>query len=181
MRVDAFSLPSCGRKVCCRFFFRLTIWLSRATVLAAILAVGLLAEDSAPVDHVAEHQGCTVRVHTDGLRNSKGLVGTLLFASAVGWPEDVTKAFRHDASAIGRDDRQATITFAGVPPGDYGVVALHHENRDMKLDRNLFGWPKEGFGFANNPRVGLAPPAFKDAILHATCPVTSTDIHVMYK
>ena len=68
-----------------------------------------------------------------------------------------------------------------VLAGDYGVVALHDENKNMKLDRNLFGYPKEGFGFANNPHIGLGPPPFRAAVLPVRCPSTDAQIHIIYK
>ena len=66
-------------------------------------------------------------------------------------------------------------------PGDYGVVAIHDENKNQKLDRNFAGIPKEGFGFANNPRVRFSAPPFSAAIVHVTCPVTETNIRIIYK
>jgi len=122
-----------------------------------------------------------LRVRVDGLRNATGVIGVLLFRSTAGWPEDVTKSVRHEAAPIADGAREATVTFSGLAANDYGVVALHDENRNMKLDRNLFGIPKEGFGFANNPHVGLGPPAFGLARLHVACPVTETEIHIIYK
>jgi uncharacterized protein (DUF2141 family) len=77
--------------------------------------------------------------------------------------------------------RQATAVWENLPPGDYGVAAIHDENSNAKLDRNFFGIPKEGFGFANNPHVGLGPPAFRLAVMHVHCPVTETTIHLQYK
>jgi uncharacterized protein (DUF2141 family) len=124
---------------------------------------------------------CALRVQVDGLRNAQGVVGILLFRSPDGWPEDVTKSVRHEASPIADGQRQATILIDRVAPGDYGIVALHDENENMKLDRNIFGFPKEGFGFANNPHVGLRPPAFQAAVLHVMCPETETEIHIVYK
>jgi uncharacterized protein (DUF2141 family) len=45
----------------------------------------------------------------------------------------------------------------------------------------MFGIPKEGFGFANNPHVALSAPAFKVALVHVLCPATETAIHLQYK
>ncbi len=126
-------------------------------------------------------QGCTLRIHVDGLRNSVGVVGTAIFTSAQGWPEDMSKAFRHGPTPIAAGERQATAVWDNLPPGDYGVVVIHDENRNHKLDRNIFGWPKEGFGFANNPHVGLSAPPFNQALVHIACPVTETTIHMIYK
>jgi uncharacterized protein (DUF2141 family) len=126
-------------------------------------------------------QGCVLRIHAEGLRNAKGVVGVLLFTSPAGWPDDVSKSFRHEAAPIADGERKANVAFNDIPPGDYGVVALHDENKNMKLDKNMFGWPKEGFGFANNPHVGLGAPAFRQALLHVECPSTESEIRIIYK
>jgi uncharacterized protein (DUF2141 family) len=128
-----------------------------------------------------EAQGCTLRVHVDNLRNANGVVGVLLFTSPGGWPEDVSKSFRHEAVPLTDGPRQAMVEFDGIPPNDYGIVALHDENKNMKLDKNIFGIPKEGFGFANNPHVGFGPPGFRQALVHVGCPATATEIHIVYK
>jgi uncharacterized protein (DUF2141 family) len=114
----------------------------------------------------ATQQACTLRIHVDGLRNHKGVVGALVFTSAVGWPEDVHKCFRHQYAPVAATGRGATVVVEDLPPGNHGIVVLHDENENMKLDRNIFGFPKEGFGFANNPKVGLRAPPFGSAVMH---------------
>jgi uncharacterized protein (DUF2141 family) len=126
-------------------------------------------------------QGCTLRIHVEGLRNSTGVVGTTIFTSADGWPENNDKAFRHGPTAIEAGEYQVTAAWENLPPGDYAVAVIHDENKNHKLDRNMIGWPKEGFGFANNPHVGLSAPAFKEALIHVACPATETSIHMQYK
>lgn len=136
------------------------------------------AQNSRPGD---SSQECTLRIHVDGLRNSIGVVGSILFKSPDGWPEDKNKSFRHGPTPIAPNQRQAVVVWDSLPPGDYGVAVIHDENRNAKLDRNLIGIPKEGFGFANNPHVGLSAPPFQAAIVHVQCPSTDTNIHVQYK
>ena len=147
-------------------------------LLLSISGPALNVTSSAKAD--STEQGCTLRIHVDHLRNANGVAGVLLFTSPAGWPEDVTKSFRHEASPI-THVREATVIFHDIPPNNYGVVVLHDENKNMKLDRNLFGWPKEGFGFANNPHVGLGPAAFPAAVLRVACPATEAEIHIIYK
>lgn len=125
--------------------------------------------------------GCTLRIHVDGLRNSTGVVGAAIFKSADGWPENMSKSFHHWPTAIPAGTHEATAVMENLPPGDYGLVTIHDENKNQKMDRNFFGIPKEGFGFANNPHVGLSAPPFAAAIVHVTCPVTETKIHLIYK
>jgi uncharacterized protein (DUF2141 family) len=122
---------------------------------------------------------CSVVIHVTGFRNTKGLLGAELFTSSAGWPEEVDKSFRHEHFPIEGD--HATARFDHIPAGKYGVVVLHDENENRKLDRNVFMVPKEGFGFANNPRVFLAAPPIEKATIPVTCPATTTEIRLIYK
>lgn len=121
---------------------------------------------------------CTLIVHIDGFRNQKGDAGLSLFTSADGWPEDNDKSFQHGGHPF--SGTATTITLQ-VPAGRYAIVALHDENSNHKLDRNMFGIPKEGFGFSNNPKVVLSAPSFDTAAMPVTCPTTETTIHLIYK
>jgi len=63
------------------------------------------------------------------------------------------------------DGATGSVAFEGVNPGDYGVVVIHDENRNGKID---FSWfplptPREGSGISNNPRTFVGPPSFKQA------------------
>ncbi|UWZ83429.1 DUF2141 domain-containing protein [Occallatibacter riparius] len=126
-------------------------------------------------------QSCTLRIHVDGFRNTRGNLGTIIFRSPDGWPEDKDKSFRHGPAPIDKATSTAVAVWPDLPPGDYGVAAIDDENSNAKLDRNLIGIPKEGFGFANNPHVGLVPPSFDKALVHVTCPATEVTIHLQYK
>lgn len=58
-----------------------------------------------------------------------------------------------------------TIVVArNVPPGDYGVQATLDENDNHRVDRGLFGIPKEGVGFSNDAPIRLGPPHWRDAV-----------------
>lgn len=125
--------------------------------------------------------GCILRVHVDGLRNARGNIGTVLFTSSDGWPEDVEKSFRAGPAPIDPDGHEGTAVWTNLPPGDYGVAAIHDENSNHKLDRNFLGIPKEGFGFANNPHISFAAPPIQQALVHVSCPETAITIHLQYK
>jgi uncharacterized protein (DUF2141 family) len=129
----------------------------------------------------ATQRACALRIHVDGLRNRKGVVGALVFISAVGWPEDLHKSFCHQYAPVAATSPSTTVVMKDLPSGNYGIVVLHDENENMKLDRNIFGFPKEGFGFANNPRVDFRAPPFASAVMHVGCPATDTKIHIVYK
>jgi uncharacterized protein (DUF2141 family) len=147
-----------------------------ALALAAAVSSICLAQSK---NSTAHPQGsCTLVIHATGFRNQKGVAGGTLFTSPNGWPEDNGKSYAHGPFPITGD--HATLTF-DVPPGRYGVAILHDENSNHKLDRNFLKIPKEGFGFANNPHVGLSAPKWEDAAVNVTCPVTEINIRLIYK
>jgi uncharacterized protein (DUF2141 family) len=42
-------------------------------------------------------------------------------------------------------------------------VCFHDENGNGKLDKNVVGIPKEGYGASNNPARKMRPPTFEEA------------------
>ena len=141
-----------------------------------LLAAAALAH--APCWAQAQSSPCALKIHVDGFRNQKGDLGITLFTSPDGWPEDNSKAYFHHGYPITGDATEVTVQ---VPAGRYSIAVLHDENGNKKLDRNLVGYPKEGFGFANNPRVLLTAPRFDAGAVQVTCPSTETAIHLIYK
>ena len=103
----------------------------------------------------------TLTVVVEGMRNAKGVIGVLVFESARGWPEDTSAAFRRAAVPAGQGS--TTVLIPNLPSGDYGVVVLHDENKNMKLDRNWAGRPKEQWGMSNNPPAHSSAPRFDRA------------------
>jgi len=132
-------------------------------------------------ESAASPPGCLLRIHVDGFRNTRGNLGTVIFKSSDGWPEDLSKSFRHGPAPIDVKTYTAVAEWPGLPAGDYGIAAIHDENSNHKLDRNFVGIPKEGFGFANNPHVGLSAPPFSAAVVHVGCPITEVTIHLQFK
>jgi len=61
-----------------------------------------------------------------------------------------------------------TVTLHNVPPGDYAVQATYDQNGNGKVDRGLFGIPKEGVGFSNDAPIRLGPPSWKDAVFNVS-------------
>lgn len=147
-------------------------------LLAAFLVV---PGTTLPLFAQSSGHGCELRIRVDGFRNTKGNLGTVIFASPAGWPEDLSKSFRHGPAPIDPATRTATALWSDLPAGNYAIAAIHDENSNHKLDRNFLGIPKEGFGFANNPHVSLSAPGFTQAEIHVGCPVTDVTIHLQYK
>ena len=70
---------------------------------------------------------------------------------------------------------QTSITFDGLPDGDYAVRAFHDLNGDGKMNTNPFGMPTEPYAFSNNA-VGNMGPASWDRAKFAAAGATAQTI-----
>lgn len=119
-----------------------------------LLIAGLCA--TAPPVGAAE-----LAVTVEGLRSG---VGTVLLAVC---PE--ARFLSRDGcpytARVAAATAPLSVTLTGIEPGVYAVQAVHDENDNLDLDRNLVGWPLEGFGFSNAPPLRRGPPRFGDAAI----------------
>jgi uncharacterized protein (DUF2141 family) len=84
-----------------------------------------------------------------------------LYASAVGFPVDASKAAQQKWCPI--EAAAATCRFDPVPMGHYAVACFHDENGNKVLDTKLFGMPAEGTVVSNNAKGFMGPPSFEKA------------------
>jgi uncharacterized protein (DUF2141 family) len=117
--------------------------------LAFVLPATASSEDAQP--------GLTARV--SGLRNDKGQVGCMLFASADGFPREPKKATERVFAPISAGVAVCRFT---ARPGSYAIIAMHDENANGTMDQGFLGIPKEGFG-ASRGAHGAFGPKFADA------------------
>ena len=61
-----------------------------------------------------------------------------------------------------------SVVIRNLPPGRYALQATHDENDNHRVDRALFGIPREGVGFSNDARISLGPPKWADAMIVVT-------------
>ncbi len=71
--------------------------------------------------------------------------------------------------AVPASEGDVVVKFEEVPPGRYGVVVLHDENENRRLDKSFFGVPKEGWGMSNNPKPRFSAPRFEAAAVALGC------------
>jgi uncharacterized protein (DUF2141 family) len=105
----------------------------------------------------------TLTIRIINARNANGLIRIALFESAEGFPGDSSKALRTQPAKIDPQTLTAQAVFTDIPRGTYAVILFHDENGNGKLDKNLVGIPKEGYGASNNPTKKMRPPAFDEA------------------
>lgn len=105
---------------------------------------------------VTNVRGSTGRVHVDLCLQKEFLKNCQIFAEA--------KAVKGTT----------VVTIANVPPGDYAAQITYDENGNGKVDRGLFGIPKEGVGFSRDAPIRLGPPRWQDAVVAVTADRTIT-------
>jgi uncharacterized protein (DUF2141 family) len=98
-------------------------------------------------------------VHISNVASEKGTVMAMLCDK-----ENFLKSCEYKSSAKAQAGT-VVLTFNKVAAGKYAISAFHDENDNKKLDRNLIGVPKEGYGFSNNAQGRRGPPSFEEAAL----------------
>jgi uncharacterized protein (DUF2141 family) len=102
-----------------------------------------------------------ITIEINNLRNSDGAVLISLFNDEDNFPGNAEKAIGKAKAEIIKGT--ATATFKDISFGAYAVAILHDENKNLKMDFNFLGIPKEGYGFSNDAKGLFGPPAFNKA------------------
>lgn len=121
-----------------------------------VLGIGILCAGSA-----LAAAGGTITVKISNAAGRTGEVRAVLFRGPAGFPKGLEQAVQR-AVAVWEGDMAVAI-FRDVPPGEYAIVTVHDTNQNGKLDTNFIGIPKEPYGFSNEARGRLGPPAFRAA------------------
>ena len=96
-------------------------------------------------------------VEAHDIRNREGEVYFALFKPGKDFPEGTPVQAKKVEAAAG-----IVQTTFSVEPGMYAIAVFHDENSNGKMDKRLFGIPKEPYGLSNNFRPRLSAPAFSD-------------------
>jgi uncharacterized protein (DUF2141 family) len=121
-----------------------------------------------------------LRVVVMGLRDNNGRVGCSLFDGPDGFPRTKAKEFR--GMWTKKHANVAVCNFTDIPAGTYAVTVLDDSNSDGKMDFNLLGLPKKGYGFSNDAKATLTPPSFNEASFSYNGEGTlKVSIHIVYR
>lgn len=117
-------------------------------------ALGLFLPTSA---HPVSPQKTNLKVEVQNVRVLKGTVYITLYRPGKDFP---------GGNSV--DDKQINVggksvqALFWVEPGDYAIAVYHDENGNGKMDKRMFGIPKEPYGFSNNFRPLMSAPRFSD-------------------
>jgi uncharacterized protein (DUF2141 family) len=117
-----------------------------------------------------------VVVVVEGLRNDQGLVVGGLYGQRATWlGENQAEEDCHAPIHHGR----ARCVFHHPAPSAVAFAALHDEDGDGRLGRDLIGLPTEGYAFSNDVREPFGPPSF-EAASFSPARTTPFVVHVRY-
>jgi uncharacterized protein (DUF2141 family) len=100
----------------------------------------------------------TLVIELDGLANDKGEVLVGLYNDPKKFPKE-NQALQNLKCKPSK--KKCVIKAMKLPYGEYGVAAMHDENKSGNMDYTLIGLPKEIYGFSNNKRAVFGPPGFE--------------------
>jgi hypothetical protein len=101
-------------------------------------------------------------IEIDHIKSVKGEVLIAIFNTEEGFPFLTSKAIQL-LKAIPSQGKAQCIVKA-LPVGRYAIALFHDSNADGKLNTNLIGIPKEGYGVSNNAYNTFSAPRYKDAL-----------------
>jgi len=101
-----------------------------------------------------------ILVDISGIDKVEGQLGIGLFNQETDFPQ-VDKAYQGVFLTL--TEKNAQYTFSNLPYGEYAIAVFHDSNNNGKLDKNLLGIPKEGYGFSNNATATFGSPHFNEA------------------
>jgi uncharacterized protein (DUF2141 family) len=136
------------------------VLLGTAGIAAGHVAGAGAGEAAGATAEMAGNAAADVTVRVENLRNDSGSVLVAICTADRFLGPDC----RHRGRGKARTGA-AEVTVGGVPPGSYAVQAIHDENDNLELDRNLVGMPREGVGFSRDAPMRLGPPRFSDAVV----------------
>ena len=101
----------------------------------------------------------TIVVNVSGIENDKGVVQIGLYNREESFP-NYNMNFK---GAFPKANKNVvSYTFKNIPAGTYAVAVWHDENNDKTMNKNLFGAPKESYGFSKNIYGSFGPPDFAE-------------------
>lgn len=99
-------------------------------------------------------------VRIENINASKGQLCIAVFADEAGFRAEKT-VWETKCPKTQVVDGKLEIKIA-IKPGKYGISVLDDKNLNGKMEYNLFGIPREGFGFSNYSQKGICRPVFDD-------------------
>ena len=116
----------------------------------------------------------SLTVVVDGIEKSNGKVVVAVYDS----DNFQKQPLYYGMAKVEQDGEEVRVIIENVASGKYAVAVFHDENDNDKLDTGTFGIPKEKYGFSNNARGKMGPPAFQNCMINI---IEDTEINITVK
>ena len=127
----------------------------------------------------ALHTKSGIEIIIPNLNSMDGQVGILVFQEKDGYPDQFEQAL--ESMLVPIDKIPFSIGIDNLLPGKYVITVMHDKNGNGKLDKNLFGIPKEGYGVSNNPSSQkFGPPKWEEGLIHLTQDQLKIEVQMKY-
>ena len=130
----------------------------------------------ANIAFVSQISAATLTVKITGISKPVGKMAVQVVASQEAY-DGKAKASAGQMLAVASTEPM-TLTFTDLAPGTYAVLVMQDENGNGKLDSNIIGIPKEGYGFSNNPNV-MRKPYFDETKFEVTDADKAIEIKIL--
>ena len=110
------------------------------------------------INGLAAPASSSVTIEITNINKVEGQLLASIYNKKEGFPDGANSALSNEVVKI--TSKKTKITFSNLPAGTYAVALMHDKNFDNKMNYNLIGIPKEGFGFSGI-KAGLFKPKFE--------------------
>ena len=126
--------------------------MSRLIKLASLLSIAMLI--GTQTLHAQN-----IEILFTGIASARGQIIVKIFTDEKNFKDDKAyKAVRFKKSEVANGALTGKLT---LEPGIYGFALLDDEDGNGVMEYNMFGLPKEGFGFSNFYLTGMKKPKFE--------------------
>lgn len=106
----------------------------------------------------------TLQLQIENIQEKKGAIKVAIFNSEETFLID-DAVYLINSTPVNQNN-SVTIHFSEMPYGTYTAAIFHDVNDNEELDKNIFGVPKEPYGFSNNARSKWGAPKYEAAKFH---------------
>ena len=124
----------------------------------------------------------TLTITVTHIAQPKGVIRLALYNSADSYSKAGKSGSTAYKTATGEIAKGgiSTIIFNKLPYGDYAIKLFQDEDNSGKFKTGMFGIPKEGFGFSQNPAVKNGAPAYDKVVFTFNAQNTDQTITLQY-
>jgi uncharacterized protein (DUF2141 family) len=105
-------------------------------------------------------QSGSIEIEVNGIKSTNGQINVALYNTSANF-NIIEQAFFKQTYII--NGKSTIISIPNIPIGEYAISLFHDVNKNLQIDKNMFGIPKEGFAFSNNATANFGPPDWNAA------------------